>query len=120
MAKTILIVEDNELNLKVFNDILQAEGYNTLKSKDGLNILAIMEEKHPDLVLMDIKLPIYSGFEIIKNIKLNKKIIDIPVIAVTALAMSGDKQKILDAGFNDYITKPVSLKELLLTIKHLI
>ena len=69
MAKTILIVEDDDLNLKVFDDLLQAEGYYTLKNKNGINVPTILEKEHPDLVLMDIKLPNDSGFDIIKEIK---------------------------------------------------
>lgn len=120
MAKTILIVEDDDLNLKVFDDLLQAEGYYTLKNKDGINVTTIIEKENPDLVLMDIKLPNESGFDIIKKIKSLKKISNIPIIAVTALSAMEYKQKILASGFDEYINKPMSINELLKTIKHFI
>ena len=120
MAKTILIVEDDDLNLKVFDDLLQAEGYYTLKNKNGINVPTILEKEHPDLVLMDIKLPNDSGFDIIKEIKSQKKISNIPIIAVTALSTRGDKKKILASGFDEFINKPMSINKLLKTIKHFI
>jgi two-component system cell cycle response regulator DivK len=120
VAKTILIVEDDDLNLRVFDDLLQAEGYHTLKNKDGADAIKVLEVKCPDLVLMDIKLPSCSGFEVIKNIKSRKKISSIPIIAVTALSMMGDRKKILASGFDAYIAKPMSMNQLLTTIKSFI
>ncbi len=118
MVKTILIVEDNEINLKFFDDLLQAEGYHTLKSRDGVKVIEMVKEYCPDLVLMDIKLPKTSGFEIARKIKSLNEIKYIPIIAVTALAMKGDKQKILAAGFDSYISKPMSVRDLLFVIRH--
>ena len=118
MAKTILIVEDNEMNLKFFDDLLQAEGYHTLKSKDGVQVIELVKEYCPDLVLMDIKLPKTSGFEIVGTIKSLDNIKHIPIIAITALAMKGDKQRILASGFDSYISKPMSASHLLSIIRH--
>ena len=117
MVKTILIVEDNEINLRFFDDLLQAEGYHTLKSKDGVKVVEMVKEYFPDLVLMDIKLPKTCGFEIVGKIKSQKRIRYIPIIAVTALAMEEDKQKILASGFDSYISKPMSVSHFLSTIR---
>jgi two-component system cell cycle response regulator DivK len=118
MTKTILIVEDNDLNLKVFDDLLQAHGYHTLTNKDGINAVVIAEKYCPDLILMDIRLPKISGFKVLRMIKSLDKTRNIPIIAVTALAMEGDERKILAHGFDGYIAKPMSIILLLETIKH--
>lgn len=116
MAKTILIVEDNELNMKLFNDLLQAHGYDTLQTKDGHEAVSITEEHHPDLILMDIQLPKISGLEITKMIKEKDELKDIPVIAVTAFAMKGDEEKIMEGGCDGYIAKPISVPSFLETV----
>ena len=116
MAKTILIVEDNELNMKLFNDLLQAHGYDTLQTKDGHEAVSITEEHHPDLILMDIQLPKISGLEITKMIKEKEELKDIPVIAVTAFAMKGDEEKIMEGGCDGYIAKPISVPNFLETV----
>ena len=116
MPKTILIVEDNELNMKLFNDLLQAHGYETLQTKDGLEALELTEKHRPDLILMDIQLPKISGLEVTKLIKDNKGLRHIPVIAVTALAMKGDEEKIREGGCDGYIAKPISVPKLLETL----
>ncbi len=109
MSKTILIVEDNALNMRLFNDLLQASGYNTIKSIDGSDVLKIVEEQMPDLIIMDIQLPHRSGLEITMDLKADEKYKHIPIIAVTAFAMKGDEKKIREAGCNDYIAKPISV-----------
>jgi len=116
MSKTILIVEDNDLNMKLFNDLLQAHGYNTLQTMDGRDVLKIVEEKHPDLILMDIQLPEISGLEVTKMLKADDDLKDIPVIAVTAFAMKGDEEKIREGGCEGYIAKPISVPTFLDTI----
>lgn len=116
MGKTILIVEDNELNMKLFNDLLQAHGYNTLQSKDGLEAIALTLEHKPDLILMDISLPKISGLEIIRQIKSNETLRHVPVIAVTAFAMQGDKEMIMESGCDSYIAKPISVPGFLETV----
>ena len=94
MSRTILIVEDNELNMKLFNDLLQAHGYNTLQAKDGRVVVELTRKNRPDLILMDIQLPEISGLEITKMLKADDDLRSIPVIAVTAFAMKGDEQKL--------------------------
>ncbi len=117
MPKTILIVEDNELNMKLFRDLLQAHGYETLHSREGLHALELAREHMPDLVLMDIQLPEVSGIEIIKWMKEDKKLQGIPVIAVTAFAMKGDEERIREGGCEAYISKPISVVPFMQTIK---
>jgi len=116
MAKTILIVEDNDLNMKLFNDLLQAHGYNTLQTKDGREALKIARDNRPDLILMDIQLPEVSGLEITKMLKDDTDLKAIPVIAVTAFAMKGDEEKIRDGGCEGYIAKPISVANFLQTV----
>ena len=110
-AKTVLVVEDNELNMKLFHDLLEAHGYNILQTKDGMDALRIAREHRPDLILMDIQLPEVSGLEVTKWLKDDEELKSIPVIAVTAFAMKGDEQKILEGGCEGYISKPISVTE---------
>ena len=116
MSKTILIVEDNDLNMKLFNDLLQANGFDTVQTRDGRKAMDLALEHHPDLILMDIQLPEISGLEITKMIKENEKLKDIPVVAVTAFAMKGDEEKIRQGGCEGYIAKPISVPDFLETI----
>lgn len=116
MSKTILIVEDNDLNMKLFNDLLQAHGYSTLQTKDGREALRLTSEHHPDLILMDIQLPEVSGLEITKMLKDDASLKSIPVIAVTAFAMKGDEEKIREGGCEGYIAKPISVANFLQTV----
>ena len=116
MVKTILIVEDNELNMKLFNDILQADGYETAQALDGREAIILARKHHPDLILMDIQLPDISGLEVAKIIKADNDLKDIPIIAVTAFAMKGDDKKIRDGGCEGYIAKPTSIPKFLETI----
>lgn len=109
MAKTVLIVEDNELNMKLFHDLLEAHGYNTLQTRNGLDALDIAREHQPDLILMDIQLPQVSGLEVTKWLKEDDGLRHIPVVAVTAFAMKGDEKKIRDGGCEAYISKPISV-----------
>ena len=105
----VLIVEDNVLNMKLFNDLLEAHGYTTLQVMDGLEVLQIARLHRPDLILMDIQLPVVSGLEITKRLKADEELRGIPVLAVTAFAMQGDEEKIRQAGCDDYMTKPISI-----------
>jgi len=116
MAKTILIVEDNELNMKLFNDLLQAHGYETVQTMDGREAIGLAREHNPNLILMDIQLPEISGLEVTKMIKADDDLKDIPVIAVTAFAMKGDEEKIREGGCEGYIAKPISVPKFLETI----
>ncbi len=120
MPKTILIVEDNDLNMKLFQDLLVANGYRTLQTKDGFEALEMVRKYRPDLVLMDIQLPEISGLVITKQIKEDETLKAIPVIAVTAFAMKGDEEKIREGGCEAYIAKPISVPHFLGTIKKVI
>ena len=116
MAKTVLIVEDNDLNMKLFNDLLQAHGYDTLQTMDGRDAVQIARENTPDLILMDIQLPEISGLEVTKMLKADEDLKHIPVIAVTAFAMKGDEEKIREGGCDGYLAKPISVPVFLETI----
>ena len=109
MSKTVLIVEDNELNMKLFHDLLEAHGVETIQTYDGKNVLDLAREHNPDLILMDIQLPEISGLEVTKMLKDDEELRKIPVVAVTAFAMKGDEQKIREGGCEDYISKPISV-----------
>jgi two-component system, cell cycle response regulator DivK len=115
-GKRVLIVEDNELNMKLFNDLLEAHGYQTLQTRDGVEALQMAREHRPDLILMDIQLPEVSGLEVTKWIKEDEELRAIPVIAVTAFAMKGDEEKIREGGCEAYIAKPISVMSFLSTV----
>lgn len=116
-GKKVLIVEDNELNMKLFNDLLEAHGVQTIQARDGKNVLSIAREHEPDLILMDIQLPEISGLEVTKWLKEDDDLKQIPVIAVTAFAMKGDEQKIREGGCEDYISKPISVVKFIETVQ---
>jgi two-component system cell cycle response regulator DivK len=116
MPKRVLIVEDNELNMKLFNDLLEANGYGVIQTRDGLSALDLARKHRPDLILMDIQLPEVSGIEVTKWLKEDDELKHIPVIAVTAFAMKGDEQKIREGGCEAYISKPISVVGFLQTI----
>jgi two-component system cell cycle response regulator DivK len=117
MAKTVLVVEDNELNMKLFHDLLEASGYNILQTRNGLEAIDIAREHRPDLILMDIQLPEVSGLEVTKWIKEDDDLRSIPVIAVTAFAMKGDEERIRQGGCEAYLSKPISVATFLSTVK---
>jgi len=115
--KTILIVEDNELNRKLFRDLLEANGYKTLHTADGLEVMELARAHHPDLILMDIQLPEISGIEITGWLKKDEQLRSIPVVALTAFAMKGDEEKIMAGGCQGYLSKPISVVTFLATVK---
>jgi two-component system cell cycle response regulator DivK len=117
MAKTVLIVEDNELNMKLFHDLLEAQGYATLETREGLQALTLARQHHPDLILMDIQLPEISGLEVTKWLKEDDDLAHIPVIAVTAFAMKGDEERIREGGCEAYLSKPISVSLFLDTVR---
>jgi len=117
VAKKVLIVEDNDLNMKLFNDLLEAHGYFTLQTKDGVEALRMARQHRPDLILMDIQLPEVSGLEVTKWLKEDDDLRTIPIIAVTAFAMKGDEQKIRDGGCEAYIAKPISVASFMSTVE---
>lgn len=117
MKKRILIVEDNDLNLKLFRDLLTAHGYDTIETKEGLEAIHLTREQRPDLILMDIQLPEISGLDVTRQLKSDSDIRGIPIIAVTAFAMKDDEEKILSAGCEAYISKPISIVPFLNTVR---
>jgi len=117
MTKSVLIVEDNELNMKLFHDLLEAHGYRTLQTRNGFDAMDIARAEHPDLIIMDIQLPEVSGLEVTKWLKEDDDLRRIPVIAVTAFAMKGDEERIRQGGCEAYISKPISVAKFLETVK---
>ena len=119
-GKTVLIVEDNELNMKLFHDLLDAHGYDTLQTRNGMEALKIAREKRPNLILMDIQLPEVSGLEVTRWLKDDDDLREIPVIAVTAFAMKGDEERIRQGGCEAYISKPISVMSFIDTVRRFI
>lgn len=119
MPKTVMIVEDNELNMKLFNDLLRANGYATMPMRNGHEALDALKEHRPDLIIMDIQLPEISGLEVTKRIKqdADETLRAIPVIAVTAFAMKGDEERIRQGGCEGYLSKPISVASFISTVK---
>lgn len=117
MDKKVLIVEDNELNMKLFRDLLEAHNIATVELNEGTGAVEVARKEKPDLILMDIQLPEVSGLEVTKWLKADDEVKDIPVIAVTAFAMKGDEQKIREGGCQDYISKPISVIDFMNVIK---
>ena len=115
--KTVLIVEDNELNMKLFHDLIEACGHDTLETRDGIEALKLAREYHPDLILMDIQLPEVSGLEVTRWLKEDDELRAIPVVAVTAFAMKGDEEKIRSGGCEAYIAKPISVASFMRTVE---
>ncbi len=120
MAKKVLIVEDNELNMKLFHDLLDAFGYDTIETGDGMQALDLAREHKPDLILMDIQLPEVSGLEVTKWLKEDDDLRYIPVIAVTAFAMKGDEQRIREGGCEAYLSKPINVAGFMDTVRKFI
>ena len=118
--KSVLIVEDNELNMKLFNDLLVAHGYRVIQTRNGFDALELARKQRPDLVLMDIQLPEVSGLEVTKWLKDDETLRHIPVIAVTAFAMKGDEDRIRSGGCEAYISKPISVMTFLETVRRFI
>src|SRR5499433_1086219 len=117
MSKTVMIVEDNELNMKLFHDLLEAHGYNTVGTRNGIEALDLARKHHPDLILMDIQLPEVSGLEVTKWLKEDAELKAIPVVAVTAFAMRGDEERIREAGCEAYLSKPIPVPQFIETIR---
>lgn len=113
----ILIVEDNELNVDTISSYLSAKGYRTVWASNGSEAIALARSKSPNLILMDIQMPGIDGIEAIQQIRRDPNLVNLPIIAVTALAMTGDRERCLSAGANDYLSKPIKLKQLVTTIQ---
>ena len=116
MGKKVFIVEDNDLNMKLFTDLLVANSYEVGSTMDGRDAVAKIKEFKPSLVLMDIQMPEISGLEVAKMLKSDEETNHIPIVAVTAFAMKGDEEKIREGGCYDYITKPISILSFLQTV----
>jgi two-component system cell cycle response regulator DivK len=119
-AQSVLIVEDNELNMKLFNDLLAAHGYRTIQTRNGFEALELARTHRPDLILMDIQLPEVSGLEVTRWLKDDDELCQIPIVAVTAFAMKGDEERIRSGGCEAYISKPISVMSFLETIRRFI
>jgi two-component system cell cycle response regulator DivK len=112
-GEQVLVVEDNEKNMKLFRDVLLATGYRTLEATTGGEAVELAAEHAPDLVLMDIQLPDFDGAQALRRLRADERTAAIPVLAVTAQAMQGDREQFLAAGFDGYVSKPVNVRELL-------
>jgi two-component system, cell cycle response regulator DivK len=113
----ILVVEDNPRNMKLVRDVLQATGYRTVEATTGERAVELASEHGPDLVLMDIQLPDIDGVETLGRLRADESTAAIPVIALTAQAMKGDRERFLAAGFDGYVSKPVDIAGLVATVK---
>jgi two-component system, cell cycle response regulator DivK len=118
--KTVMIVEDNELNMRLFRDLLTAFGYRTVETRDGLNALDLAKTEKPDLILMDIQLPHVSGLDVTRWMKADDETAAIPIIAVTAFAMRGDEERIREGGCQGYLSKPITVSSFLGTVRQFI
>jgi len=116
-GERVLIVEDNERNMKLFRDVLQASGYTPLEASSGEEALTLAAEGTPALVLMDIQLPDIDGIEALRRLRESERTAQIPVLALTAQAMDGDRKRFLAAGFDGYLSKPVDVPELIATVR---
>ncbi len=115
-GKIVMIIEDDVLHMKLFNDVLESQGYKTLRAADGDLAMALARETQPDLIILDIRLPFTSGFEVVKQIRDEKGLKDIPVVAVTALADDWDKEEYLSKGFDGFMAKPIAIPNFLKTV----
>ncbi|MFC1489709.1 response regulator [Candidatus Latescibacterota bacterium] len=114
---TVLIIEDNIINRKVFKDILSVNGFETIEAEDGEEGYSMAKKHHPDLIVMDVQLPGENGYELTRRLKREDDSKDIPIIIVTSFAMAGEKNEAKAAGCNDYLTKPINIHQFIDTIK---
>ncbi|EJF79770.1 polar-differentiation response regulator divK [Bartonella sp. DB5-6] len=117
MSKKVMIVEDNELNMKLFRDLVEASGYETVETRNGLMALDLARSSMPSLILVDIQLPEVSGIDVIKQLKGDEELKSIPVVAVTAFAMKGDEERIRESGCEEYMSKPISVPHFITMVK---
>ncbi len=120
VAKRILVVEDNDLNRKLFCDVLKANGYEVVPVADGSNVVGTAKKSEPALIIMDIQLPNINGVELIAQLKSDKALKHVPVLAVTAYAGKGDEDRIREAGAQDYLAKPVSIGPFMNSVRQLL
>jgi two-component system cell cycle response regulator DivK len=119
-TKRVLIVEDNPLNMKLLRDVLEAHGYETISTGEGVEGVALACDQQPDLILMDLQLPDISGYEAVRRLRAHPPTRTIPVVAVTAFAMSGDKRKALTSGCDAYLSKPIGLRDFIELVERFI
>ena len=117
MSNKVLIVEDNELNMKLFNDLLEAHGYATVQTRNGMEALDLVRVHRPDLILMDIQLPEVSGEDVTEWLKSDEALRSIPIVAITAFAMKGDEERIRRKGCEAYLSKPISVAKFIETVR---
>ena len=117
-GEQILVVEDNEKNMKLVRDVLVATGYRTLEAATGDQAVELAAEHSPDLVLMDIQLPDVDGVNVLGRLRADERTARIPVLAVTAQAMHGDRERFLAAGFDGYVSKPLNIREFIGIVRH--
>ena len=120
MKKTILIVEDNEKNMKLARDLLEAKGYATLGAITGVDGVRQAKERTPDLVLMDIQLPDINGIEAFEQLRADPRTAAIPIVAFTASVTPVDRTRVMQAGFDGFLSKPINIKEFLATVKRMV
>jgi two-component system, cell cycle response regulator DivK len=120
VAKKVLVVEDNELNLRLFCDLLRAHDYDAAAVRDGREAMAIAREFRPDLIVMDIQMPHVTGLELTEAIRADDELAGIPIMAVTAYAGKGDEDRIRAAGANAYVSKPIALLRFIETVEGLV
>jgi two-component system, cell cycle response regulator DivK len=116
-GERVLVVEDNQKNMKLFRDVLQATGYTTLGATTGEEAIELARLQQPALVLMDVQLPGIDGIEALERLRRDERTASIPVLALTAQAMHGDRERFLQAGFDGYLSKPVDVVELIRTVQ---
>ncbi|MHC5740517.1 MAG: GAF domain-containing protein [Nostoc sp.] len=120
LTPLILLAEDNEANISTVSSYLKAKGYRIVLAQNGQEAIDVAKTRHPDLILMDIQMPGMDGLEAMRQIRLDSNLVDIPIVALTALAMTGDRDRCLKAGANDYLSKPIKLKQLAINIQQLL
>jgi two-component system cell cycle response regulator DivK len=120
MSKKILVIEDNEANRILMRQILTYQGYEVLEAADGVSGLEMARERMPDLVLLDLQMPVMGGFAVIRELRKTPELSKLKVIAVTSFAMKGDREKALEAGFNEYVTKPIDTRKFVELVKNII
>jgi len=117
---TILVAEDNPVNCELLRELLEARGYSVIEAPDGQEALRMIEQSHPDIVLLDIGMPVLDGFAVIRKIRENPSLARLPVLAITAYAMRGDRESVMNAGFDGYLSKPINSSDISNEIERLL
>ena len=117
---TVLVAEDNPVNCELLRELLEARGYSVIEAPDGQEALRVIEQSHPDIVLLDIGMPVLDGFAVIRKIRENPSLARLPVLAITAYAMRGDRESVMNAGFDGYLSKPINSSDVSNEIERLL